>query len=59
MLYRIESNKIHTRAVEFAAAVHCNLRCSGCSHMSPFIKPRIPAEDELARDIVEALLSFA
>lgn len=51
MLYRIESNKIHTRAVEFAAADHCNLRCSGCSHMSPFARPRLPAEDELARDM--------
>jgi hypothetical protein len=51
MLYRMESGKIRTLAVEFAAADHCNLRCSGCSHMSPFIKPRIPAEEELVRDM--------
>jgi len=51
MLYRMESGKIRTLAVEFAAADHCNLRCSGCSHMSPFLKPRIPAEEELVRDM--------
>lgn len=49
MLYRIESGIIRTRAVEFAAADHCNLRCAGCSHMSPFLRPRLSDEDELAR----------
>jgi organic radical activating enzyme len=47
----MQSGKIHTHAVEFAAADHCNLRCAGCSHMSPFIEARIPAADELARDM--------
>lgn len=51
MLYRMESGKIRTLAVEFAAADHCNLRCSGCSHMSPFLKPRIPTENEFVRDM--------
>ena len=51
MLYRMESGKIHTRAVEFAAADHCNLRCAGCSHMSPFLQARLHADDELARDM--------
>jgi len=51
MLYRIESGKIHTRAVEFAAADHCNLRCAGCSHMSPFVRSKLSFEDELARDM--------
>ena len=51
MLYRIESGIIRTRAVEFAAADHCNLRCAGCSHMSPFLRPRLSDEDELARDM--------
>jgi hypothetical protein len=51
MLYRMESDKIRTLAVEFAAADHCNLRCSGCSHMSPFLEPRLPAEEELVRDM--------
>jgi hypothetical protein len=51
MLYRMESGKIRTRALEFAAADHCNLRCSGCSHMSPFLKPRIAAEEEFVRDM--------
>lgn len=51
MLYRIQSGKIHTASLEFAAADHCNLRCAGCSHMSPFLRPRLPDEDELARDM--------
>ena len=51
MLYRIEADKIRTHAVEFAAADHCNLRCAGCSQMSLFSRPRLPAEDELARDM--------
>jgi organic radical activating enzyme len=51
MLYRIESGKIRTASVEFAAADHCNLRCAGCSHMSPFLRPRLHNEDELARDM--------
>jgi cyclic pyranopterin phosphate synthase len=51
MLYRIEAGKIRTRGVEYAAADHCNLRCAGCSHMSPFLRPNMSTEDELARDL--------
>jgi organic radical activating enzyme len=51
MLYRFESGKVHTRAVEYAAADQCNLRCAGCSHMSPFLRPRLPVEEDLARDM--------
>ena len=51
MLYRIESGKIQTKGVEFAAADHCNLRCAGCSHMSPFVRTRLPIETEVARDM--------
>ena len=51
MLYSVKSGKIQTRAIEFSAADHCNLRCAGCSHMSPFIRPRLAVEDELERDL--------
>jgi hypothetical protein len=51
MLSGIEAGKIRTQGVEIAAADHCNLRCAGGSHMSPFLQPRLPKEDELARDI--------
>lgn len=50
MLYRMEAGKIRTHAIEFAAAEHCNLRCSGCSHMSPFMSSRLATEDEFAQD---------
>ena len=51
MLYRVEAGKIRTRGVEYAAADHCNLRCADCSHMSPFLRPHLSTEDELARDL--------
>lgn len=47
----MEDGKIRTQAVEFAAADHCNLRCAGCSHMSPFLEARLPEEQELLRDM--------
>ena len=51
MLYSIEAGKIRTQGVEIAAADHCNLRCAGCSHMSPFLGQRLAIEDELSRDL--------
>jgi hypothetical protein len=51
MLYRLEFGKIRAQAVEFAAADHCNLRCAGCSHMSPFLNSMMHSEDQLARDM--------
>jgi hypothetical protein len=51
MLYRLESGKIQTQAVEYAAADHCNLRCAGCSHMSPFLRSRFSTEEAVARDL--------
>src|SRR6185437_6662327 len=51
MLYRVENGNIRTQAVEFAAADHCNLRCSGCSHMSPFLQPRLSDEAQRTRDM--------
>jgi len=51
MLYCVEAGKIRTQAVEFAVADHCNLRCAGCSHMSPFLKSSLHSEDELERDM--------
>jgi hypothetical protein len=50
MLYRLEAGKIWMHAVEFAAVDHCNLRCSGCSHMSPFLESTFHSEDEFERD---------
>ena len=50
MLYSLASGKIRTHAIEFAAADHCNLRCSGCSHMSPFLASKFHTEQEFERD---------
>lgn len=51
MLYKVESGKIQAHAIEFAAADHCNLRCSGCSHMSPFLGSKFHSEEEFERDM--------
>ncbi|MGH7703749.1 MAG: radical SAM protein [Gemmatimonadales bacterium] len=51
MLYRIENGKIQTNAVEYSAAYHCNLRCSSCSHMSPFISKQFPSLESFVKDL--------
>lgn len=42
MLYEVRQGRIHTQAVEYSVAYHCNLRCVSCSHMSPFLRPQLP-----------------
>jgi hypothetical protein len=51
MLYQKIDGKIRTLALEFSAADHCNLRCAGCSHMSPFMEARAPEVEQLDRDL--------
>jgi hypothetical protein len=54
MLYEVKDGKILTQALEYSVAYHCNLKCSGCSHMSPFIDEKLPPLESFRRD-VEAL----
>jgi glycosyltransferase involved in cell wall biosynthesis/organic radical activating enzyme len=51
MLYRFENNKIYARALEYSVAYHCNLKCAGCSHMSPFLEDEFPSLEGFRADI--------
>ena len=51
MLYEFKNGKIHTQALEYSVAYHCNLRCSACSHMSPFIDSKLPPLESFERDV--------
>ena len=51
MLYAIKDEKIQTQAVEYSVAYHCNLKCSACSHMSPFISTKLPPLESFAKDV--------
>lgn len=51
MLYEVREGRIHTQAVEYSVAYHCNLRCVSCSHMSPFLRAQLPPIDSFAADV--------
>ena len=51
MLYTIQDGKIRAKAIEYSVSYHCNLKCSACSHMSPFIAKKFPALDSFERDL--------
>lgn len=38
-------------ALEINAVEHCNLSCSGCSHLSPLMPRRVVDPDDVARDL--------
>lgn len=58
MRYEIRDRKIYAEALEYSAAYHCNLRCAGCSHMSPFVRHGIPTPDSFAADVVRLTTAF-
>lgn len=39
------------KAVEYSVAYHCNLKCSSCSHMSPFLAKNFPKIESYYNDI--------
>lgn len=53
MLYEFRNDKVVTKALEYSVAYHCNMRCSGCSHMSPFLSEQYPSLESFASDIVQ------
>ncbi|MEO8450624.1 MAG: radical SAM protein [Gemmatimonadota bacterium] len=54
MLYSVKDGKIRAKAIEYSVAYHCNLKCSACSHMSPYISKEFPTLESFERDL-EAL----
>lgn len=51
--YRVEDNKVITRAIEVNAVRHCNLSCKGCSHCSPISNKKIYNIENLKNDLVK------
>lgn len=54
MSYELVGGKMIAKSVEYSAAYHCNLRCAGCSHLSPFVRRQFPSLTSFRRDL-EAL----
>jgi hypothetical protein len=51
MTYEFKEGKVLVKAVEYSVSYHCNLRCSGCSHLSPYSQKKFPSLDSFAADI--------
>lgn len=51
MLYSFENGKVLTQGLEYSVSYHCNLRCAGCSHLSPFSQKKFPSLDNFCADI--------
>jgi hypothetical protein len=51
LAYGTRDGKLLTRAIEYAVAYHCNLRCAHCSHLSPFQAARFPPVESFRRDL--------
>jgi organic radical activating enzyme len=51
MLYDFHDDKVVTKGIEYSVSYHCNLRCAGCSHMSPFTDKQYPSLDRFSSDI--------
>ena len=51
MLYKFKDGKILTHALEYSVSYHCNLRCAGCSHLSPFSQKKFPSLESFCDDI--------
>ena len=49
--YRVEDNKVFTRAIEINAVHHCNLSCRGCSHSAPISSKKINDPKTIKEDL--------
>jgi len=47
----MQNARMRIPAVEFEAASHCNLRCEGCNHFSPFAKRGFVSPEAIERDL--------
>jgi GTP 3',8-cyclase len=51
MLYDFKNDTVLTKALEYSISYHCNLRCAGCSHLSPFMAKQFPSLESFSSDI--------
>lgn len=51
MFHPIVDGKVHAVSLQYIVATHCNLRCADCSHLAPFVAPRLTTAEEMRRDL--------
>ena len=51
MLYKFGQGKIFTNSIEYSVAYHCNLQCTQCSHLSPFVDASFPSLNSFREDL--------
>lgn len=51
MLYTFKQNQTFLNSIEYSVAYHCNLRCTQCSHLSPFMRPEFPSVESFKEDL--------
>lgn len=47
------SDHLHVTSFEYNVTEHCNLRCSGCDHASPFLPERFASVADFERDLLQ------
>jgi hypothetical protein len=53
MLYKFGNGRALTDGLEYSVSYHCNLRCAGCSHLSPFQPKKFPSLKSFRSDIIK------
>ena len=51
MPYAFDNGIVTTQSLEYSVAYHCNLRCAGCSHLSPFAPAAFPSLRSFVSDL--------
>jgi organic radical activating enzyme len=51
MLYKFNQDKVFTNSIEYSVAYHCNLCCTQCSHLSPFMDAQFPSIESFKEDL--------
>ena len=47
----MDARKVRMRWLIVDPVAHCNLRCRGCNHFSPYARPNVEPVENLARDL--------
>ena len=52
MKYELKNGKVLTSGIiKYAVAYHCNLRCSGCTHLAPYSRKYFPSLESFTADV--------
>lgn len=59
MKYELKNGKVLTSGIiKYAVAYHCNLRCSGCVHLSPYSRKHFPSLESFTADLNQLSRGF-